>query len=213
MDRKAHWETIYQTKRPDQVSWFQREAGMSLAFIRRIAPDTRAATIDVGGGASTLIDGLLAAGYRELCVLDVSPSALAETQRRVGSTGAAVTWLTADVLQAELPPSGFDVWHDRAVFHFLIEASDRARYVAQARRAVRPGGHVLVAAFADDGPTQCSGLPVVRYTAGALHQEFGADFRLVESAREEHVTPSGAKQAFVYCLCQLQPTASKHHAA
>ena len=164
MGSKAHWETIYKTKRPDQVSWFQQEASLSLALIRRIAPDSTAAIIDVGGGASTLIDGLLAAGYRELCVLDLSPTALAEARRRVGPTGAAVTWLEADVLGAGLPPSAFDVWHDRAVFHFLIEAADRARYVAQARRTVRPGGYVLVAAFAEDGPTQCSGLPVARYT-------------------------------------------------
>jgi SAM-dependent methyltransferase len=210
MDIKAHWETIYQTKRPDQVS--QREAGLSLALIRRIAPDSETAIVDVGGGASTLIDGLLAAGYRNLCVLDLSPSALAEARRRVGPPGAVVTWLEADVLGAELPPAAFHILHDRAVFHFLTGAADRARYVAQARRAVRPAGHVLVAAFAHDGPTQCSGLPVVRYTAAALHEEFGAEFRLVESAREEHITPSGAKQAFVYCLCQIRPTASKHAA-
>ena len=200
MDSKAHWEAIYRTKRPDQVSWFQPEATMSLALIRRIAPDPTVAIIDVGGGASRLIDGLLAAGYRELCVLDLSPTALAEARRRVGPAGAAVTWLEADVLEATLPPAAFDVWHDRAVFHFLIEAADRARYAAQARRAVRPGGHVLVAAFADDGPTQCSGLPVARYTASALHEAFGAGFRLVDSAREEHVTPSGATQAFMYCV-------------
>jgi SAM-dependent methyltransferase len=202
VDRKTHWETIYKTKPPDQVSWFQPEATLSLALIRRIAPDATAAIIDVGGGASRLIDGLLAAGYRELCVLDLSPTALADARRRVGPAGAAVTWLEADVLGATLPPAAFDVWHDRAVFHFLTDAADRARYVAQVRRAVRPGGHVLVAAFADDGPAQCSGLPVVRYSASALHGEFGAGFRLVDSAREEHVTPSGATQAFVYCLCQ-----------
>ena len=213
MGAKAHWETIYKTKRPDQVSWFQQEASLSLALIRRIAPDSTAAIIDVGGGASTLIDGLLAAGYRELRVLDLSPTALAEARRRVGPTGAAVTWLEADVLGAKLPAAAFDVWHDRAVFHFLIEAADRARYVAQARQTVRPGGYVLVAAFAEDGPTQCSGLPVARYTADALYEEFGAGFRLVQSVREEHVTPSGAKQAFVYCLCQTHPPASKHHAA
>ena len=213
MDSKAHWETIYKTKRPDEVSWFQREATISLALIRRIAPKSTSAIIDVGGGASTLVDGLLATGYRNVSVLDVSSTALAEVRRRLGRAGADVSWLEADVLGADLPQAAFDVWHDRAVFHFLTAEADRARYVAQARRAVRPGGYALVATFAHDGPTHCSGLPVARYTSSALHQEFGVGFRLLESVREEHLTPSGARQAFVYCLCEVQATASTNVAA
>lgn len=213
MNNKAHWEAIYETKKPHEVSWFQREATISLALIDRVAPASTSAVIDVGGGASTLVDGLLAAGYRNVTVLDLSSAALAEARRRLGPAGAAVNWLEADVLEADLPQRAFDVWHDRAVFHFLTAGTDRARYLAQVRRAVQPGGHLLVATFAQDGPTRCSGLPVARYTPGALHQEFGAGFRLLESVREEHVTPSGTKQAFVYCLCQVEPTASKNVAA
>lgn len=204
MDCRAHWETIYKTKRPDEVSWYQREAQMSLALIRRVAPEPTSAIIDVGGGASTLVDGLLADGYRRVSVLDLSPTALAVARGRVGAAGANVGWLEADILRADLPRAAFDVWHDRAVFHFLTEEADRARYVTQARRAVKSGGYVLVATFADDGPTRCSGLPVVRYTPSGLHEALGDGFRLAESVREEHVTPSGAKQAFVYCLCQVE---------
>ena len=205
MNEKAHWEAIYRTKQPHEVSWFQREARISLALIRRAAPASPSAIIDVGGGTSTLVDGLLAAGYRNVTVLDLSSAALAEARRRVGPAATDVNWLEADVLAADLPHRAFDVWHDRAVFHFLTAGTDRARYVAQARHAVKPGGYVLVATFAQDGPTRCSGLPVVRYTPSALHEEFGAGFRLIESVRNEHVTPSGTTQAFVYCLCQVEP--------
>ena len=208
MDSKAHWERIYRTKRPDEVSWFQREAAISLALIRRVAPQVTARILDVGGGASTLVDGLVAAGFRGVTVLDLAPSALELARRRLGAAAPDVTWLEADVLSADLQASHFDVWHDRAVFHFLTSAADRAKYVEQVRRSVKLGGHVLVATFADDGPTHCSGLPVARYSAGALHHEFGSAFRLLESVREEHVTPSGSKQAFVYCLCRLESASS-----
>ena len=212
MDSKAHWERIYGTKQPDEMSWFQREATISLALIRRVAPQITARIIDVGGGASTLVDGLVAAGYRGVTVLDLSRSALELARRRLGAAAPDVTWIEADVLSADLPPSHFDVWHDRAVFHFLTSAADRAKYIEQVRMCVKLGAYVLVATFADDGPTRCSGLPVARYSADALHHEFGSTFRLVESVREEHVTPSGAKQAFVYCLCRIE-SASKNIAA
>jgi SAM-dependent methyltransferase len=204
MDPKAHWEMIYRTKRPHEVSWFQREATISLALIRRVAPDLAARIIDVGGGASTLVDGLVTAGYRGVTVLDLSPSALELARQRLGAAAHEVTWLEADALSAELPRGHFDVWHDRAVFHFLTAAIDRSRYIEQVRKSVRRGGYVLVATFADDGPTRCSGLPVARYSAGALHHQFGPAFRLVESIREEHVTPAGRTQAFTYCLCQVE---------
>ncbi|HKV51249.1 MAG TPA: class I SAM-dependent methyltransferase [Gemmatimonadaceae bacterium] len=212
MDSKAHWEEIYRTKQADEMSWFQREATISMALIRRVAPQVTARVIDVGGGASTLVDGLLGAGYRSVTVLDLSASALELARWRLGVASQDVKWSEADVLLAELPPSHFDVWHDRAVFHFLTSAADRARYVEQVRMSVKAGGHVLVATFADDGPIRCSGLPVARYSAGALHHEFGSAFRLLESVREEHVTPSGSKQAFVYCLCRME-SASRHIAA
>jgi ubiquinone/menaquinone biosynthesis C-methylase UbiE len=204
MDRRAHWETIYRAKGYDQVSWFQREATTSLALIRSITPDPRSRIIDIGGGASTLVDGLLASGFGSVTVLDVSPTALGAAATRLGSTRARVSWIEADVLEADLPRAAFDLWHDRAVFHFFTEPADRARYAAQARHAVKPGGHVIVAAFAHDGPTRCSGLPVARYTPDALRDALGAGFVLIESVREEHVTPSGETQAFVYCLCRIE---------
>jgi SAM-dependent methyltransferase len=199
-----HWERIYRSKDPTQVSWYQPEARLSLDLIRRVTPDLSAPIIDVGGGASTLVDGLLAAGYRQLTVLDLSPTALALTRRRLGARAALVTWLSADVRDVPLPAGGYAVWHDRAVFHFLTDAEGRAQYVRQARRAVRPGGYALVASFAPDGPTRCSGLEVVRYSPDTMHAEFGAGFRLLDSVREVHHTPSGTTQAFVYCLCRVE---------
>jgi SAM-dependent methyltransferase len=203
MNDKAHWETIYRTKRPDEVSWFQREATLSLALIRKNEPRLTARIIDVGAGASTLVDGLIRAGYRNLTVLDLSSTALAEVRRRLGPQCDDVALLEADVLDATLPSAAFDVWHDRAVFHFLIAADERARYVKQAQRAIRPGGYIVVAAFGHDGPTHCSGLPVARYTPVSLYQELGPGFRLLQSAREEHVTPAGGIQPFVYCVCEV----------
>ena len=174
-----------------------------MSLIRRVAPDRSAAIIDVGGGASTLVDGLLVEGYSSVTVLDVSSAALAEAYERLGGDAARVTWLEANVLHAALPASAYDVWHDRAVFHFLTEAEDRGRYVEQVRRSVRLGGHVIVATFASDGPTKCSGLEVARYAPEELHGEFGSDFQLVDSAREEHHTPTGVVQPFIYCLCRV----------
>lgn len=203
MDSKSHWERVYRTTSPARVSWFQPHAARSLDLIRRVSPPPGGPMIDVGGGASTLVDDLLDAGYQDVTVLDVSGVALAEARARLGTRAALVQWWEADILDAPLPQGRYQVWHDRAVFHFLTGASDRARYVAQVRKAVRPGGHVLVATFAADGPTRCSGLDVVRYTPEALHAEFGAGFRLTASVHEDHVTPTGVHQAFVYCLCRL----------
>lgn len=204
MDPKSHWERIYSTKLPTQVSWYQPHALRSLDLIRRVSPPPNGAIIDVGGGTSTLIDDLLEAGYHDLTVLDLSATALAETRTRVGTQASTVRWIEADILEHPLPHGAYSVWHDRAVFHFLTALADRADYVAQVRRAVRSGGFVLVATFADDGPTRCSGLEVHRYSPEALHAEFGAPFRLIASEREEHITPAGVVQAFVYCLCRMR---------
>lgn len=206
-----HWERIYRTKEPTQFSWYQPEARLSLDLIRRVAPDPATPIIDVGGGASTLVDGLLDAGYRDLTVLDVAPSALAIARQRLGDRAAGIRWVAADVLQAGLPAAGYAVWHDRAVFHFLTRRPDRAGYVAQTRHAVRPGGHVIVASFSPEGPPRCSGLEVARYSPEAMHAEFGEGFRLLDSVREDHHTPGGALQAFVYCLCRVEPPAGRCH--
>lgn len=205
MNPKEHWDAVYRTRATTEVSWFQPEARLSLQLIQRAAPLRSAPIIDVGGGASLLVDGLLAAGYHQLTVLDLSVAALDHARHRLGPAAARVEWREADVLTAQLPAASYAVWHDRAVFHFLTSAADRARYVAQVRHAVRPGAHVLVATFAPDGPTRCSGLEVSRYSAESLHGEFGHDFELLTSVSEEHLTPSGAQQAFVYCLCRYQP--------
>ena len=205
MDSKAHWEAIYRTKTPQEVSWFQPEARASLDLIRRVAPALTASILDVGGGASRLVDGLLEAGYSNVYVLDLSGAALSHSRLRLGATAARVPWIEADLLTADLPRATFDIWHDRALFHFLTAPADRARYVAQVRHAVRSGGHVVVGTFAEDGPTRCSGLPVVRYTPEALADEFGPDFRLIDSLRDEHRTPAGARQAFVFCVFRVKP--------
>jgi hypothetical protein len=149
------------------------------------------------------VDGLLAGGYKSVTVLDVSSAALAEAAARLAGDANRVTWLEANVLHARLASSAYDVWHDRAVFHFLTEDADRQQYVEQVRTSVRLGGHVMVATFAPDGPAKCSGLEVVRYSPQELHSQFGAEFQLLESAREEHHTPAGAVQPFIYCLCRV----------
>jgi SAM-dependent methyltransferase len=204
MDRKSHWEGIYRDKLPTQVSWYQPHALRSLDLIRRVSPPPDGPIIDVGGGASILIDDLLDAGYHDVTVLDLSAAALAVVRARLGTRANTVRWIEADILTASLPKAGYSVWHDRAVFHFLTAPADRARYVAQVRHTVRPGGYVVVATFADDGPTRCSGLEVTRYSPKALHAEFGSPFQLMVSEREEHVTPGGVRQAFTYCLCRAE---------
>lgn len=204
MDPKAHWEHIYQTRSPTALSWYQPEALLSLDLIRRVAPDLATPVIDVGGGASTLVDGLLNAGYSDLTVLDLAGSALAAAEARLGTAANRVHWIEGNVLTAPLPTNRYGVWHDRAVFHFLTHPADRARYVEQCHRAVRVAGHVIVASFAADGPQRCSGLDVVRYTPGSMHAEFGDRFALLDSAREQHQTPSGTIQSFVYCLCRIE---------
>lgn len=202
MDAKIHWEHIYETKAPSQVSWYQEHAQLSLSFIQRAGIATTANIIDVGGGASILVDDLLAAGFLHVSVLDISAKALEVARNRLGARAAEVNWIEADITRVELPFHSYDVWHDRAVFHFLIQAEDRRRYVQAVQHAVRPGGHVIVATFALDGPLRCSDLDVARYDADSLHDEFGEHFTLIDSARETHQTPFGTQQKFIYCYCR-----------
>ena len=202
MPSKDHWERVYSTKPADSVSWFQEHAEQSLRLIRGTGVPCSAAIIDVGGGASTLVDDLLANHYSAVTVLDLSAAALAEAQTRLGEVASRVQWLVGDITQIALPVHAFDVWHDRAVFHFLTRPEDRQAYVDTVLRAVKPGGHVIVATFAEDGPLECSGLPVMRYGPTELHAQFGAPFALVKHEREEHHTPFGTVQKFVYCYCR-----------
>ena len=199
MQAKTHWEQVYSTKPVTEVSWFQEHSEVSIDLIDRTGVGKGGAIIDVGGGASRLVDDLLAKGYQDLTVLDISAAALSVARRRLGTRAEAVNWLEADITSADLPRHGFDLWHDRAVFHFLTDGADRARYVQAVRDSVRPGGHVIVATFGPDGPLKCSGLPVVRYSPDRLHDEFGAAFELVEHTTEEHRTPFGTTQHFIYC--------------
>jgi len=203
---QSHWDTVYRTRPHDAVSWYRAHLERSLELIRRSASNRSAAIIDVGGGESTLVDDLLAECYRDLTVLDISATAIDFARRRIaGLEGAAgVNWRVADITQADLPAARYDVWHDRAVFHFLTKPEERAAYVRSVAHAVRPGGHVIIATFGPQGPQKCSGLDVVRYDAAALHAQFGRSFRLLESATELHRTPSGAEQQFLYCLCKAE---------
>ncbi len=202
MESKTHWENIYSTKDATQVSWFQEHPELSFQLIERTGVDKAGQIIDVGGGASTLVDDLLAHDYQNITVLDISVTALQAARQRLGSRAAAVTWLEADMTRVELPYRFYDVWHDRAVFHFLTRAEDRQRYVEAVRHSVKTGGHVMVATFALDGPLRCSGLEAVRYSPDSLHDEFGSDFELVDTTNELHQTPFGAEQKFIYCYCR-----------
>jgi len=196
--RQRHWQGIYQTKAPTAVSWYQARPELSLALIARtgIGPDAR--VVDVGGGASTLVDALLDRGFHRVDILDVAPAALDHAKRRLGTRASRVGWIVADVTRWR-PTTAYDLWHDRAVFHFLTEEADRRRYAAVLANAVRSGGHAIVATFALDGPERCSGLPVQRHSPATLAAAFAPHFALVESEREEHVTPAGATQRFVHC--------------
>ena len=202
MRAKDHWEQVYVTTAVDEVSWFQAHANRSLRLIQATGVPFSASVIDVGGGASRLVDDLLQAGYSALTVLDISATALAAAKGRLGSRSSEVRWLEADVLELSLLPRSCDVWHDRAVFHFLTSPAERRAYVAAVLHAVKPGGNVIIATFAEDGPNECSGLSVMRYSAAQLHAEFGPGFTLVHHEREAHRTPAGKVQHFVYCCCR-----------
>lgn len=204
MDARTHWEKVYTTKEPDQVSWYRPHLETSLALIERSASDRSASIIDVGGGESTLVDDLLGRGFQNITVLDVSQVAIEATKKRLRELAEQVHWLVANMTQVELEPRAYDIWHDRAVFHFLTAPQDRIAYVRQVAHSVKPGGHVIVSTFGPDGPTKCSGLDVVRYDPDSLHNEFGASFRLVESSKELHETPFGTTQQFLYCYCRVE---------
>lgn len=202
MDKKAHWENVYSTKGRDEVSWFREHLDTSLKMIVGTGVGYEAAIIDVGGGNSTLVDDLIERGFIDVSVLDISGKAISDSKERLGAKAATVNWIESDITMAALPPNHFDVWHDRAVFHFLTDENDRKKYVDLMMSSVKPGGHVIVASFSLEGPQKCSGLDVVRYSPESMHGEFGSSFDLIESVGEEHNTPFGTTQQFVYCHCR-----------
>ena len=204
MHSKIHWEQVYQTKAPDAVSWYAPHLETSLKLIHQATPDKNAAIIDVGGGEATLVDDLLDHEYERISVLDISQTAIDVARKRLGAKGAEVAWYCSDITTATLPESYFDVWHDRAVFHFLTSEKDRQKYVRQVMRSVKHGGHVIISTFGPEGPEKCSGLDVVKYDAGSLHTEFGKTFQLIESSTEIHKTPFGTNQQFLYCFCRMR---------
>lgn len=199
MNRKIHWEQVYATKRFDAVSWYRDHLDTSLKMVAETGVAKDAAIIDVGGGSSTLVDDLLSAGYSDVSVLDISAEAIAVSRERLEDRSLNVKWIAADITEADLAEDRYDVWHDRAVFHFLVDAEDRRKYIALAIRSVKSGGHLIVASFAPDGPQKCSGLDVVRYSAESMLEEFGDGVRLVSSMKEMHNTPFETTQSFVYC--------------
>jgi SAM-dependent methyltransferase len=202
-NRKTHWETVYTTKRESEVSWFQDDPAPSLELIdlARASPESR--IVDIGGGASRLVDRLLARGFRHVTVLDISAPALDVAKARLGERASEAEWIVADVT-AWQPKQRFDIWHDRAAFHFLVDAADRAAYIASLKQALVPGGHAIIATFAIDGPEKCSGLPVQRYDAESLARELGDGFVLIESRRHDHATPWHSNQRFQFSLFRKQ---------
>jgi 2-polyprenyl-3-methyl-5-hydroxy-6-metoxy-1,4-benzoquinol methylase len=200
-DGRRHWDDVYGAKTDDELSWFQARPEVSLRLIRDMtASDRKAPIIDIGAGTSCLVDSLLAVGYRDLTALDISKTAIERHRGRLGAAGNGVDWIVADVTRWR-PSRRWDVWHDRAVLHFLTNAADQDAYIAALSSALRPGGTAIIATFALDGPEKCSGLPVQRYSGATLAARLGPGFRLVSETPEEHVTPRGAVQAFMYaCL-------------
>jgi SAM-dependent methyltransferase len=203
-----HWNQVYQTKAPDDVSWFQTRPATSLRLIEACGFSKVDGIIDVGGGASVLVDALLDAGFTKLAVLDISATALDHAKRRLGARAGAVDWFAADVTTFT-PPRQFSLWHDRAVFHFLTEKADRQKYVATIKRTLTPDGHAVIATFAIDGPEKCSGLKVSRYGAPTICAELGAEFQLLQQVNETHVTPWNTEQRFSYFRFARQGAGSK----
>lgn len=201
MSNRKHWETVYHAKASTAVSWYSPHLNTSVQFIEATGVSHDAQIIDVGGGASTLVDDLLARGYHNLTVVDLAASALAVTRQRLGAKAASVNWLVGDITELELPSKQYDLWHDRAVFHFLTTEEERRAYIKRVCCTVKDGGYVVIATFGPQGPKECSGLPVARYSSEELHGLFGQPFVLVDQAMNEHATPWGTAQEFVYCCC------------
>lgn len=202
MTTKSHWENVYATTADDKVSWYREHLDKSIEMILQTGVQKNAAIIDVGGGSSTLVDDLLDHGFLDVTVLDISATAIEKSKERLSNRKRLAHWIEADITEARLQENHFDVWHDRAVFHFLTNAEDRQKYVHSVVWALKPGGHIIVASFGMAGPEKCSGLEVVRYNADTMHDEFGSAFELVKCFDETHTTPFATTQKFIYCYCK-----------
>ena len=194
-----HWENVYRSKNFDAVSWYAPHLGESLRLIEQLYPDKTAAIADVGAGESNLVDDLLHRHYLDLSVLDISEAAIEFTKRRLGAKAQQVNWHVGDITRYNFGEKKFDLWHDRAVFHFLTDPAARQAYVDLVRSSVKPGGYVLMATFGPNGPLKCSGLDVVRYDDAQLRHEFGDGFELMGSELSDHHTPMDTNQQFLYC--------------
>ncbi len=203
MPTADHWENVYRSKPFDSVSWYAPHLDESLRLIELLAPDKTAAIVDIGGGESTLVDDLLRRNYLDVSVLDISAAAIGFTQQRLGPKAKQVGWHVGDITQYDFGGKQFNLWHDRAVFHFLTDPAARRAYVDLVRRSVKSGGYVLMATFGPDGPLKCSGLDVMRYSDQSLHHEFGDGFHLMGSELAQHSTPMGTSQQFLYCWCKV----------
>ena len=197
--RQAHWEGVYTKKGENEVSWFQESPAPSLQLIAQVGATPASAIIDIGGGASRLVDNLIEQGFEDVTVLDLSEAALEAAKARLGGRAAQVQWIVADATVWE-PLKAYDIWHDRAAFHFLTEDRDRAAYIARLEQALKVGGYAIIATFALDGPERCSGLPVVRYDPAGLGQTLGRAFQLVDTRRQIHATPWGSEQSFQFSV-------------
>jgi ubiquinone/menaquinone biosynthesis C-methylase UbiE len=202
IERKSHWESVYESKSDQEVSWFREHLDNSLNMILKTGVEKDAAIIDVGGGSSTLADDLLIEGFIDVTVLDISRAALDRSRERLGSKADQIESVEADITKSDLPEDRYDVWHDRAVFHFLTDEEDRRRYIDLVLRSLKPGAHIIVASFSPNGPQKCSGLDVVRYSPSAISETFGGNFTMLDSMTETHETPFGTSQEFVYCYCR-----------
>jgi 2-polyprenyl-3-methyl-5-hydroxy-6-metoxy-1,4-benzoquinol methylase len=199
-DRTSHWQAVYKTRQPDAVSWFAPHLGSSLDLLKAAGLSEKSRVIDVGAGASTLVDDLLDLGVRSITALDISEAALDVARKRLGDRASQVQWLAVDILKAQLSPGGYDLWHDRAALHFLTDPADAARYVDIACAALVKGGHAIIGGFGKEGPTQCSQLPVTRREPEDLARLFGPRFSLVQSRHESHQTPWGSPQSFAFAV-------------
>lgn len=206
-DKKEHWNLIYKTTADEEVSWYQPHLQKSLQLILSSGVPTTGSIIDVGGGTSTLVDDLIERGFTNLTILDISAEAIYKSKERLGERCYSVRWVEADITNIDLAANHYDLWHDRAVFHFLTDPEDRSSYIATLRRSLRPKGVLVISTFGPNGPNQCSGLDVARFSADTLQSVLGGDFQLKESIIENHKTPSGTLQEFQYCIFQYAPKA------